>query len=104
MKAMKYAILAGIVAVAFAAGAPANASWQSNGRGDVRGWGSSGWGSSGWGGSGWGSSSDGGSTSGGTSSSGGGTPVPEPSNLLMLGLGLSGLIAGRLAARRRRKN
>jgi len=31
------------------------------------------------------------------------TMIPEPSNLLMLGLGVAGLIAGRLVARRRRK-
>lgn len=34
--------------------------------------------------------------------SNGGTSVPEPSNLLMLGLGVVGLIAGRLVARRRK--
>lgn len=33
----------------------------------------------------------------------GGTPVSEPSNLLMLGLGIAGLIAGRYAAKRKRK-
>lgn len=32
-----------------------------------------------------------------------GTPVSEPSNLLMLGLGIAGLIVGRYAAKRRRK-
>ena len=83
MKLMKCAILAGLATMTFAAGAPAHATW-----------GSSGWGSSGWGSSGWGSSGNGGSTSsstgGGSSSSGGGTPVPEPSGMLMLGLGLSG--------------
>lgn len=89
--------------------------WGSSGWGSS-GWGSSGWGSSGWGSSGYGSSSYGGTTSsstggttstststgGSTGSSGGGTPVPEPSNLLMLGLGMAGLVAGRLVARRRK--
>ncbi len=104
MKLMKCAILAGIAAAAVAASAPAEASWQSNNRGTVKTWGGSGWGSSGWGSSGWGSSGNGGSTGGGASSSGGGTPVPEPSSMLMLGIGLSGLVAGRLAAKRRKKN
>jgi|TARA_R110002124_G_scaffold7236_1_gene42242 hypothetical protein len=98
VKLMKCAILAGVAAMTFAAGAPAHATWGSSG------WGSSGWGSSGWGSSGWGSSGNGGSTGGDSSSSGGGTPVPEPSGMLMLGLGLSGLVAGRLAAKRRKKN
>jgi len=95
---MKSTILTGVAAMAFAVGTPAQATWGSSG------WGSSGWGSSGWGSSGWGSS--GGSTptpppSGG--SSGGGTPVPEPSSMMMLGLGLGGLVAGRVAAKRRKK-
>lgn len=93
--------------------------WGSSGWGSS-GWGSSGWGSSGWGSSGYGSSGSGGSTSsstggttstssstGGSTTSGGstgGTPVPEPSNLLMLGLGMAGLVAGRLVARRRKSN
>lgn len=33
----------------------------------------------------------------------GGIEIPEPSNLFMLGLGLLGLVAGRYAAKRRRK-
>ena len=33
-----------------------------------------------------------------------GITIPEPSNLMMLGLGLAGLIAGRLVARRRKGN
>lgn len=32
------------------------------------------------------------------------TRVPEPSNLLMLGIGFSGLIAGRMIARRRKRS
>ncbi|WP_229954293.1 PEP-CTERM sorting domain-containing protein [Parasphingorhabdus litoris] len=90
--------------------------WGSSGWGSS-GWGSSGWGSSGWGSSGWGSSSYGGSTStssstsSGTTSTGsssggsssGGTPIPEPSNVMMLALGVAGLVAGRFAARKKRK-
>jgi len=53
-----------------------------------------------------GGSSHSGSTSlssgGGLTSSGGGTPVPEPNSPLMLGLGLGGLVVGRMAAMRRR--
>ena len=120
MKLVKYTIWTAAAAIAFAAAVPAGASWNSDNRRCVKGWGSSGWGSSGWGSSGWGSSGwgssgssgssgSGGTTSstGGTGSSGGsssgGTPVPEPSNLMMLGLGLVGLIGGRLVARRRKK-
>lgn len=120
MKLVKYTIWTAAAAIAFAAAVPASATWNSDNRGSVKGWGSSGWGSSGWGSSGWGSSGwgssgssgssgSGGTTSstGGTGSSGGsssgGTPVPEPSNLMMLGLGLVGLIGGRLVARRRKK-
>lgn len=47
-----------------------------------------------------GSSTSTSSSSGGSSS--GGTPVPEPSNLLMLALGVAGLVAGRYAARKKR--
>tara|TARA_R110002073_G_scaffold90448_3_gene213513 strand:- start:1410 stop:1766 length:357 start_codon:yes stop_codon:yes gene_type:complete len=110
MKLVKYTIWTAAAAIAFAAAVPAGATWNSDNRGSVKGWGSSGWGSSGWGSSGSsGSSGSGGTTSstGGTGSSGGsssgGTPVPEPSNLMMLGLGLVGLIGGRLVARRRKK-
>ncbi|QJB68831.1 PEP-CTERM sorting domain-containing protein [Parasphingorhabdus halotolerans] len=125
MNIAKSGILAGIGALTMGLAAPAEAAWYSNNRGtwnggSSSGWGSSGWGSSGWGSSGWGSSgwgssggssgssgSTGGSTSSGGSSSGGsssgGTQIPEPSNFMMLGLGVGGLVAGRLVARRRRK-
>lgn len=32
---------------------------------------------------------------------GNGTPIPEPSNVALFGLGFAGLIVGRIAARRR---
>ncbi|MXP45905.1 PEP-CTERM sorting domain-containing protein [Altererythrobacter luteolus] len=32
---------------------------------------------------------------------GGGTPIPEPSNMALFGLGLTGLIVGRMIARRK---
>ena len=109
MKLMKSAILAGAAALAFTASVPADATRDYNNRGTTKGWNSSGWGGSGWGSSGWGSSGYGSTSSGGTGgtstgghSSTGGTQVPEPSNMLMLGL--AGLIAGRLAARRRKKS
>ncbi len=41
-----------------------------------------------------------GSSSG--SSSSGGTPIPEPSNIIMLALGVAGLVAGRFAASSKR--
>ncbi len=86
-----------------AAGTPAEAAQNSDNRGTVEGWGSSGWGSSGHSNTPPvpKSSTDGKNTPGGSST--GGTTVPEPSNLLMLGLGVVGLIAGRMFARRRKK-
>ncbi len=32
-----------------------------------------------------------------------GTPIPEPSNIIMLALGITGLVVGRYAAKRHRK-
>jgi len=115
MKLVKYTIWTAAAAMAVVAAVPAEATWSSDSRGSVKGWSSSGGGSSrggssGWGSSGWGSSGHGGSSShggssghGGSTGSSGGTPVPEPSNMLMLSLGLAGLAAGRMAARRRKK-
>lgn len=121
MKPINTAILAATAALVFTASAPAEATWYSNNRGywgGSSGWGSSGWGSSDWGSPGYGtytnssSGSTGGASSSSSSSNGTGgvandpplgvTPVPEPSNLLMLGLGMAGLIAGRIVARRRK--
>ena len=89
-----------------AAGTPAEAARNSDGRETAQGWGSSGWGSSGYGSTSNKPRTPKGSSNAVHSSDGaskGGTPVPEPSNLLMLVLGLVGLIAGRMAARRRKK-
>lgn len=33
-----------------------------------------------------------------------GTPIPEPSNIIMLALGITGLVVGRYAAKRHRNN
>ncbi len=116
----KLAMLSGLAAISLVAATPAQATWytynsnagggwSTSGGWHVSGWGNSGWGASGWGSSGWASSSFGGGTSSSTStssssggSSSGGTPVPEPSNMLMLALGVAGLVAGRFAARRKR--
>jgi hypothetical protein len=117
VKLMKYALLTGAAALTAIGGSPADATWSSSSHGSGKGGSSSGWGSSGWGSSGWGGSSSYGGTSGGSTggtsggsssgssggSSSGGTPVPEPSNVMMLGLGLAGLFAGRFVAGRRRK-
>ena len=108
MNLTNLAILIGVASITLAVFSPVEAAWYANNRGSVSGWGSSGWGSSGYGGSaststGSSSSSSTGSTSGGSTGSSGGTPVPEPSNLLMLGLGIAGVVAGRMVAIRRRK-
>tara|TARA_R110001606_G_scaffold10898_1_gene46999 strand:+ start:4654 stop:4926 length:273 start_codon:yes stop_codon:yes gene_type:complete len=89
--------------MAVANGVPTEGAGNSDNRGSVHDRVSTGWGSSG-----------NGSTAGtpkasavkssslhGTSS--GRTQVPEPSNLLMLGLGVVGLIVGRMVAKRRQK-
>ncbi len=89
-----------------ATGAPAAAGQPADNRETAEGWSSSGWGSSGYG-SAASTLAAAKSSSGAKNASGGspngGTAVPEPSNLLMLGLGVMGLIAGRMAARRRKK-
>lgn len=105
MKLVKPTILTAVALIAIVATAPADATWYSYGGSPNSGWTTSG----GWSSSGWGSSGYGGTTSSSTStssssagSSSEGTPVPEPSNLLMLALGVVGLAAGRYAARKKR--
>jgi hypothetical protein len=100
VKFMKSAILAG--AAALAIGVPAEAVRNSGNRGTVQGLGGSGWVSPGY------RStprtpkaSIGGSSSSDVSPSGR-RRVPEPSNLLMLRLGMVDLIIGRMATRRRK--
>ncbi len=120
MKLIKTAALVGAAAMAIAVAVPAEATWNTSDQGYWDGrytWRSSGWKSSGWGASDYGTSNNdiSGSTSeyifssssNGTGGVGNdnypvGTPVPEPSNVLMLGLGVVGLVAGRLVARRRK--
>ncbi len=112
----KLATLSGLAAISWVTASPAHATWHTHNDNEGSSWSSSGgWHVSGWGSSGWASSSFGvknppstspinisaSSSSGGSSS--GGTPVPEPSNMLMLALGVAGLVAGRFAARRKRK-
>tara|TARA_R110001592_G_scaffold141003_2_gene362236 strand:+ start:955 stop:1227 length:273 start_codon:yes stop_codon:yes gene_type:complete len=89
--------------MAVANGVPAEGAGNSDNRGSVHDLVSTGWGSSG-------NDNIAGtpkapavksSSLHGTSS--GRTQVPEPSNLLMLGLGVVGLIVGRMVAKRRQK-
>ncbi len=103
MTFLKSAILLSAAAMAVADGVPAEGAGNSDNRGSVHDLVSTGWGSS-----------DNDNIAGtpkapavkssslhGTSS--GRTQVPEPSNLLMLGLGVVGLIVGRMVAKRRQK-
>jgi len=105
VKRVQCAILTAAAALAIAAGVPADAAQNSNNHGAVKGLHHSGAGSSNW------ASRSPPATpkaSAGRSSPAGGSSsdrrrVPEPSNLLMLGLGVVGLIIGRMTARRRKK-
>jgi len=103
---MTYAILAGAAALTIATGSPAGAVQESDNRGTAKDWSDSGWATSGQDRAPHVPGKSKGSAAG-TKSAGGsskeGTPIPEPSNLLMLMLGLAGLVAGRAAARRRKK-
>lgn len=106
VKFIKSAILAGAVAMAIAVGFPAEGAVDSGNRGSFETRDSADRGSSGEG-----SESTPPPTSSKSSSAtrrsnhnaSSGVSIPEPSNLLMLGLGVVGLIAGRIAAKRRKK-
>ncbi len=103
MTFLKSAILLSAAAMAVANGVPAEGAGNSDNRGSVHDLVSTGWGSSG------------NDNIAGTpkapavkssslhETSSGRTQVPEPSNLLMLGLGVVGLIVGRMVAKRRQK-
>jgi hypothetical protein len=102
---LQCAILAAAAAMVVAVGVPADAARNPNNHGAVKGLSISGAGNSSWA-----SRSTPGTlkASTGRSSPAGGSSsdrrrVPEPSNLLMLGLGVVGLIIGRMTARRRKK-
>ena len=103
MTFLKSTILLSAAAMAVVNGVPAEGAGHSDNQGAVHDLGGTGWASPG-----------NGSVSGtlkasavkssslhGTAS--GRTQVPEPSNLLMLGLGVLGLVVGRLVAKRRKK-
>ncbi|MEH6661250.1 MAG: PEP-CTERM sorting domain-containing protein [Parasphingorhabdus sp.] len=103
MTFLKSAILLSAAIMAVTNGAPAEGAGNSDNRGAVHNLLGTGWGSSG-----------NGNTAGITKAaavkssslhetSRGRTQVPEPSNLLMLGLGVVGLIVGRMIAKRRQK-
>lgn len=95
MVRMKCVILASAAAMTIAAGPPAEIAQNSDNRGSLQGWSSSNM-----------QRAPKLATAGKDASTGSptrGTAVPEPSNLLMLGLGVIGLIIGRMVARRRKK-
>ena len=99
---MKCALLAGVLSLTFSVGGPAGASPKTDTQNTVKGGSVAGWGSSGWGSSGYGDKPRAARAASDDSSTGK-TKVTEPSNMMMLGLGLAGLIAGRMVARRRKK-
>lgn len=100
---LKSAILLSAAAMAVANGVPAEGAGNSDNRGSVHDLVSSDWGSSGNGSTAGTPKASAAKSSSLHGTSGGRTQVPEPSNLLMLGLGVVGLIVGRMVAKRRQK-
>lgn len=101
MNLLQLAIISGGLTIAIGIAPPAQATGYADSS-DLR----AGWNSSSYGDTTISASTGSNGTEAGRASSGGssstGTPIPEPSNIIMLALGVAGLVAGRFAARSKR--